>query len=160
MFWHFSSINSDTDNSAGKCQISPSSWGGGVGRSVLMPLPLPAFIAKNFHTCFPSQIWFCQRIQWVYNTGIVVGNVSALNGIPDVASHRILRQRQLNLFYLNVSLGVKNPKYHEEKKNVHCVSNVMTWMRNKIKSVLCENTEPYSGGYQQPLCKRKCILQT
>lgn len=101
MFWHFSSINSDTVSSAGKCQVSPSCWGGGVGSALLTPLPLPAFIVNNFHTRFPNQIWFCHHIQWVYNTGIVAGNVSALNVIPDAASHRISRNSQVNLFFLS-----------------------------------------------------------
>lgn len=100
MFWHFSSTNSDTVSPAGKCQISPSCWGGGVGSAVLMLLSLPAFIANNFHAHFPK-MWFCQHIQWVYNTGIVAGNVSALNVIPDVCSHKILRKSQVNLFFLS-----------------------------------------------------------
>lgn len=85
MFWQFSSINYDNINSAEKCQISYRVWVGGIDSTLLMPVPLPAFITNNFYIYFPNKIWFCQHIQWAYNTAIVAGNVSTSNVILDVA---------------------------------------------------------------------------
>lgn len=116
--WHFSSLDSDTiqqenakfsrkimPNSAGKCQIQQENAkfrrsAQGVG--LVNAQPSPCFHCKWFfvHIFLPNLIFF-QHIHWVYNAGGVAGNVRALNGIPDAASQRILRERQVNLFFLS-----------------------------------------------------------
>lgn len=85
IFWQFSSINYDNINLAEKCQIPHRLWEGGIDSTLLMPVLLPAFITNNFYTYFPNKTWFCQHIQWAYNTAIVAGNISTWNVILDVA---------------------------------------------------------------------------
>lgn len=85
IFWHFSSINYDTVNSAEKWQIPYSSWVGGIESTLLMTSLSLLLLQIIFIHIFPNKTWFCQHIQWAYNTVIVAGNVSTSNVILDAA---------------------------------------------------------------------------